>query len=132
MEPGFRNLVFRTPRTGYHILFYDIEIPGFSALSGLRNLNHGDRDCFLNPGSTVYVIKCLIHFPLLSPDSSPPKYSSRLKIPNQSREITFRWGDSSGEGVEFRRVEPKFWKFYAHALKMMFNVSSLFMMLIVY
>ena len=29
-------------------------------------------------------------------------------------------------------VESKFWKFYVHARKMMFNVSSLFMMLIVY
>ena len=32
----------------------DKDLPGFSALPGLRDLDHGDRDWFLNPGSTVF------------------------------------------------------------------------------
>ena len=59
MKPGFRDLgfkvlpLFRALSTANQMWFYEIGLPGCSELPGFRNLNHGERDWFLKPGSTV-------------------------------------------------------------------------------
>ena len=53
VEPEFSGLGCRALSTVIQIWFYEIDLPGFSALSGFRNFNHGDRYWYLNPGSTI-------------------------------------------------------------------------------
>ena len=57
---GFRELPwFRALNASNQIWFYDIDLPGFSALPGFRAPFYGDGQSALNPGTTVptYVVQ---------------------------------------------------------------------------
>ena len=62
--PGFSVLGFRALSTGNQILFYSMNLPGFSALPGFKAPFYGEGQSALNPGSTV-LPRCLQsqHFP---------------------------------------------------------------------
>ena len=53
--PGLRAPLpkFRAPSNGNQIWFYDIDLPGFSALPGFKAPFYGDGQSALNPGTTV-------------------------------------------------------------------------------
>ena len=51
--PGFSVLGFRALNASNQIWFYNIDLPGFSALSGFRASFYDDGQSALNPGTTV-------------------------------------------------------------------------------
>ena len=54
---GFRALpLFRALNAGNQIWFYNIYLPGFSALLGFKAPFYGDGKSALNPGTTVFYL----------------------------------------------------------------------------
>ena len=52
--PGFSVLGFRALNASNQIWFYNIDLPGFSALPGFRAPFYGNGQSALNPGTTVH------------------------------------------------------------------------------